>query len=130
MFRCGTSLLARRQLRWPPTSAQSLRVVRALAGGTRRRDNPDSNFITPRSVDASQWYQDVIRHGDLAEHGAVRGMMIIRPNGYAVWEAVRDWLDARIKETGHRNMYFPMLIPLSMLSRCVCCGEGVLAYAT
>ncbi len=73
--------------------------------------------ITERSEDFSQWYQDVIREGKMAEHSPVRGCMVIRPNGYALWENMRGALDEMFKETGHENAYFPLFIPKSFLSK-------------
>jgi prolyl-tRNA synthetase len=73
--------------------------------------------ITPRSKDYSQWYLDVIKRGELAEHSAVRGCMVIRPHGYAIWEKMQRELDDRFKATGHVNAYFPLFIPLSYLTR-------------
>ncbi|HEX3405605.1 MAG TPA: aminoacyl--tRNA ligase-related protein, partial [Caulobacteraceae bacterium] len=64
-----------------------------------------------------QWYQAVVREADLAENSPVRGMMIIKPWGYGVWEEVQRDLDRRIKETGHVNAYFPLLIPLSFFAK-------------
>ncbi|MDX1672472.1 MAG: proline--tRNA ligase [Balneolaceae bacterium] len=73
--------------------------------------------ITNRSEDYSQWYQDVIREAKLADHSPVRGSMIIRPNGYALWEKMKGVLDRMFKETGHENAYFPLFIPKSFLSK-------------
>ncbi|MCS6800767.1 MAG: proline--tRNA ligase [Chloroflexota bacterium] len=73
--------------------------------------------ITPRSADYSRWYLDVIREAELAENAPVRGCMVIRPYGYAIWEAVRDGLDRRFKATGHVNAYFPLFIPMSFLQK-------------
>ncbi|MDB5254389.1 MAG: proS [Parcubacteria group bacterium] len=73
--------------------------------------------ITPRATDFSEWYQDVIDAADLAEHGPVRGTMVIKPYGYALWEATQKYLDTKFKETGVQNAYFPMLIPESFLKR-------------
>jgi prolyl-tRNA synthetase len=74
--------------------------------------------ITPRAEDYANWYQDVIREGRLAEvAGVVKGCMVIKPHGYAVWEKIQADLDRRFKETGHVNAYFPLLIPLSFLAR-------------
>ncbi len=74
--------------------------------------------ITPRRKDFPQWYQDVIRQGDLAEPAeVVRGCMVIKPHGYAIWEKIQADLDRRFKATGHRNAYFPLLIPLSFLAK-------------
>ncbi|PIE84222.1 MAG: proline--tRNA ligase [Bacteroidia bacterium] len=73
--------------------------------------------ITPRSEDYSQWYTDLVSKGGLAEHSAVRGCMVIKPRGYAVWEKMQAALDAMFKATGHQNAYFPLFIPKSYLSR-------------
>jgi prolyl-tRNA synthetase len=73
--------------------------------------------ITPRATDYSQWYLDVISSAQLADYSPVKGSMVIRPHGYAVWEAMRDDLDRRFKATGHVNAYFPLLIPVSFLSK-------------
>ncbi|MEM1009319.1 MAG: proline--tRNA ligase, partial [Myxococcota bacterium] len=73
--------------------------------------------ITPRSEDYSAWYLDVIREAELSEPSPVRGCMVIRPYGYAIWEHIRDALDKRFKETGHQNACFPMLIPMSFLEK-------------
>jgi prolyl-tRNA synthetase len=74
--------------------------------------------ITPRGEDFAAWYQDVVLQGDLAEPAEiVKGCMVIKPNGYAVWEMLQRALDDRFKACGHRNMYFPLLIPQSFLRR-------------
>nr|BCX01578.1 MAG: proline--tRNA ligase [Bacteroidota bacterium] len=73
--------------------------------------------ITPRSQDYAQWYVDVIRQAKLADYSPVRGCMVIRPNGYAIWEKMREVLDRMFKETGHQNAYFPLFIPKSFFSK-------------
>ena len=73
--------------------------------------------ITARSKDYPQWYLDVIKAAELADYSPVRGCMVIRPNGYALWEAIQRDLDRRFKATGHVNAYFPMLIPVSFLEK-------------
>ncbi|KGN68080.1 proline--tRNA ligase [Porphyromonas sp. COT-239 OH1446] len=73
--------------------------------------------LTSRSVDYSQWYQDLVIKADLAESSAVRGCMVIKPYGYAIWEKMQRVLDDMFKETGHVNAYFPLFIPKSFLSR-------------
>ncbi len=74
--------------------------------------------ITPRQKDFATWYQDVVLRGDMAEPAEiVKGCMVIKPNGYAVWEALQKELDARFKATGHRNIYMPLLIPRSFLEK-------------
>jgi len=73
--------------------------------------------ITKRSEDYSRWYQDVIAAGELAENSPVRGCMVIRPTGYAIWENIQRTLDDKFKELGHVNAYFPLLIPKSFLAK-------------
>ena len=73
--------------------------------------------LTSRAVDYSQWYNDLVIKADLAESSAVRGCMVIKPYGYAIWEKIQAELDRMFKETGHQNAYFPLFIPKSFLSR-------------
>ena len=73
--------------------------------------------VTKRSDNYSQWYDDLVVKADLAERSAVRGCMVIKPYGYAIWEKMHDVLDKMFKETGHVNAYFPLFIPKSFLSR-------------
>lgn len=73
--------------------------------------------ITPRHVDYAEWYNDLVLRSGLADYSAVRGCMIIKPLGYALWENMRTVLDRMFKETGHVNAYFPLFIPKSFLSR-------------
>jgi prolyl-tRNA synthetase len=73
--------------------------------------------ITPRSTDFSQWYLDVVRRAELADYSPVKGCMVIRPYGYAIWELIQQALDSRIKATGHVNAYFPLFIPERLLAR-------------
>ena len=73
--------------------------------------------ITPQSKDFSKWYQDVISIADLAENSPVRGCMVIKPYGYAIWERIQADLDSRIKAAGVKNAYFPLFIPQSFLTR-------------
>ena len=73
--------------------------------------------LTKRSENYSQWYNDLVVKADLAEQSAVRGCMVIKPYGYAIWEKMQQQLDKMFKETGHVNAYFPLLIPKSYLSR-------------
>ena len=73
--------------------------------------------ITARSVDYSQWYIDIILKAKLADYSPVKGSMVIRPRGYAIWERLRDELDRRFKATGHQNAYFPLFIPMSFLKK-------------
>lgn len=69
------------------------------------------------TADFSEWYNEIVFQAELADHGPVRGTMVIRPYGYAIWEEIKDVLDKRIKETGHQNAAFPLLIPESFLKR-------------
>jgi len=73
--------------------------------------------FTTREEDYSKWYNELVYRADLAEHSDVRGCMVIKPYGYAIWEKMRDILDAKFKETGHSNAYFPLFIPKSYLSK-------------
>ncbi|MBI1223091.1 MAG: proline--tRNA ligase [Bacteroidetes bacterium] len=75
------------------------------------------NKKVKRSEDYSEWYNNLVKNADLAEHSAVRGCMVIKPYGYAIWEKMQQELDRRFKETGHSNAYFPLLIPKSFLSK-------------
>jgi prolyl-tRNA synthetase len=74
--------------------------------------------ITPRAKDYSQWYLDIVREADLADYAeVVRGCIVFKPTGYAIWEGIQSGLDSRIKESGHVNAYFPLLIPKSFLTK-------------
>lgn len=84
---------------------------------TQSIDKHEEKKITARKKDFSQWYQDIIEVADLAEHGPVRGTMIIKPYGYALWENIQKELDARIKATGVENVYFPLFIPEHFLKK-------------
>src|SRR3954467_244399 len=73
--------------------------------------------ITPRSEDFSKWYLDVVRRAELADYSPVKGCMVIRPYGYAIWEHIQQAFDREFKRTGHVNAYFPLFIPESLLNR-------------
>ncbi len=73
--------------------------------------------LPTQADDFPAWYQEVVRGADLAENSLARGTMVIKPYGYAIWESIHDALDLRFKQTGHENVYFPMLIPLRLLER-------------
>src|SRR5438067_3132721 len=73
--------------------------------------------LPDQSVDFPAWYGEVVRRAGLAESSLVRGAMVIKPYGYAIWEAIQRALDERIKATGHENVYFPLLVPESVLDR-------------
>jgi prolyl-tRNA synthetase len=82
--------------------------------------NKETEFvteITPRSQDFSRWYLDVVRRAELADYSPVKGCMVIRPYGYAIWELIQQALDRRIKATGHVNAYFPLFIPEGLLNK-------------
>ena len=80
--------------------------------------------ITPRAEDYSQWYNNLVIKADLAENSAVRGCMVIKPYGYAIWEKIQAQLDRMFKDTGHSNAYFPLFIPKSFFSREAAHVEG------
>src|SRR4051794_18838957 len=73
--------------------------------------------LPSQSTDFPAWYGEVVRRAGLAENSAVRGAMVIKPHGYAIWEAIQRELDDRIKATGHENLYFPLLVPASVLAQ-------------
>src|SRR6186713_3375410 len=73
--------------------------------------------ITPQSKDFGRWYIDVVQRAELADYSPVKGCMVIRPYGYAIWELIQQALDKEIKRTGHVNAYFPLFIPNSLLTK-------------
>ena len=73
-----------------------------------------SKNLTSRSEDYSKWYNELVVKADLAENSAVRGCMVIKPYGYAIWEKMQAELDRMLKETGHQNAYFPLFVPKSL----------------
>ena len=82
--------------------------------------NQDKKFveqITDRDKDFAQWYTDIVKKADLIDYSSVKGCMIVRPYGYAIWENIQKLLDARFKATGHQNVYMPMFIPESLLQK-------------
>src|SRR6202521_300316 len=87
-------------------------------------DKQDEKKVTPRSVDFAAWYNEIIARAELADHSPVRGCIVFRPDGFAIWEALRDELDRRIKKTGARNAYFPPFIPESYLHKEAAHVEG------
>ncbi|KAK8478537.1 hypothetical protein V6N13_046600 [Hibiscus sabdariffa] len=92
------------------------RVQNKKSGRVQDRGDTD-RVITPRSQDFNAWYLDIIANAELADYGPVRGTMVIRPYGYAIWEAIQDYLNVKFKETGHSNMYFPQFIPYSFIEK-------------
>src|ERR1700754_4369270 len=84
----------------------------------KETDIPDlPTEITPQAQDFGRWYIDVVRRAELADYSPVKGCMVIRPYGYAMWELIQQGLDRRFKATGHVNAYFPLFIPESLLMR-------------
>ena len=73
-----------------------------------------ANKLTSRDQDYSKWYNEIVVHADLAENSAVRGCMVIKPYGYAIWEKMQAELDKMFKATGHENAYFPLFVPKSL----------------
>src|SRR3954452_4370856 len=73
--------------------------------------------LTPQQEDFPRWYHDVLTKAKLAENGPARGTMVIRPNGYAIWERMADEADRRIKAAGAANAYFPLVMPMSFFER-------------
>ena len=73
--------------------------------------------LTPMSEDFNQWYTDIIQEAQLADYSPVKGTMVIRPYGYAIWEHIQSYLDQRFKDTGHQNAYFPLFIPKSFIQK-------------
>ncbi|CAN1171215.1 Proline--tRNA ligase, chloroplastic/mitochondrial [Linum perenne] len=108
IFRRRQALLAAR------FSAESAASASPLS--QKNKVNQD-RVITPRSQDFNAWYLDVISNAELSDYGPVRGTMVIRPYGYAIWEAIQDYLNFKFKETGHSNMYFPQFIPYSFIEK-------------
>ena len=88
------------------------------AGGEKQvQDKEFVKEITPKEVDYSQWYIDVILKTKMMDYAPIKGFMAIRPSGYAIWEKIQELLDRRFKETGHQNAYFPLFIPQSLLQK-------------
>src|SRR5688572_14818533 len=77
----------------------------------------DEKALTTRAADFSAWYNEIVQRAELADYSPVRGSMVIRPYGYAIWENMQRALDDMFKRTGHQNAYFPLFIPQSFLSR-------------
>lgn len=73
-----------------------------------------ANKITPKEEDYSEWYNDIVKQAGMAEHSAVKGCMVIKPHGYAIWENMQSVLDRMFKETGHVNAYFPLFVPKAL----------------
>ncbi|KAF7132193.1 hypothetical protein RHSIM_Rhsim09G0200200 [Rhododendron simsii] len=118
IFRCHHRLrLPPRRLTTASFSAQSTAEKDAPKQTEDPKSRVQDRVITPRSQDFNAWYLDVIANAELADYGPVRGTMVIRPYGYAIWEAIQDYLNVKFKETGHSNMYFPQFIPYSFIEK-------------
>ena len=81
--------------------------------------------LTSRDDDYSKWYNELVVQADLAQHSDVKGCMVIKPYGFAIWERMKDVLDGMFKDTGHVNAYFPLFIPKSYLSKEAAHVEGL-----
>ena len=101
----------------PKSNASKPQTQTNRKGGSKKKEADASMRITPRDEDYARWYTDCIQKGELADYSPVRGCMVIRPHGFAIWERIRDILDRHIKDTGHVNAYFPMFIPKSFLAK-------------
>ncbi|CAK8568224.1 unnamed protein product [Lathyrus sativus] len=113
-------VILRRRHFLQPIAANS--SAKTTAAETKERVDNSKNrvpdrVITPRSQDFNAWYLDIIAHAELADYGPVRGTMVIRPYGYAIWESIQEYLNVKFKETGHSNMYFPQFIPYSFIEK-------------
>ena len=84
---------------------------------SKQQKKPQNAISPTREENYSEWYQQVVRSADLAETSPVRGCMVIKPWGWAIWENVQRGLDGMFKATGHKNAYFPLFIPLSFLEK-------------
>src|SRR6187549_3458080 len=105
-FRCGL-----------PCEINTFAALNSYTNHKNQATNCMSNVLTSRSDNYSEWYNDLIIKGGLADYSAVRGCMVIKPYGYGLWEGMRDALDKMFKDTGHQNAYFPLFIPKSFLSK-------------
>mmetsp|Transcript_17617 Transcript_17617/g.52918 ORF Transcript_17617/g.52918 Transcript_17617/m.52918 type:complete len:554 (-) Transcript_17617:904-2565(-) len=119
-----TGLNSREQLQVPGALlaevGATLRVSKGGGGGGGGgggKGGGAASAVTARSVDFSKWYLDVVREAELADYGPVRGTMVIRPYGFALWESIQTYLNGRFRECGAQNCYFPQLIPLSFLQK-------------
>lgn len=111
---CGTR---RRLSAMSAVAKKKTKAKKNETGGTASSNVVSNLEITPRHKDYSQWYQDVIYSSELADLSPVKGCLVIRPHGFEIWERIREDLDQRIKRSGAKNAYFPLLIPKSFLSK-------------
>ena len=117
----GVNLIIFGAAKWVSTNKDSIfpvdaawPLVKNSPIGIDKKSSFMSKSITPRANDYSQWYNDLVLRGELADYSAVRGCMVIKPYGYALWENMRDALDKMFKDTGHVNAYFPLFVPKSL----------------
>ena len=76
-----------------------------------------SMALKNKKSDLAEWYPEIVREAGLADYSLISGCMVIKPYGYAIWEKIQAWLDKEFKKTGHKNAYFPMFIPESLLKK-------------
>jgi prolyl-tRNA synthetase len=111
---------AKQQPQKPPGKQQQQKKQQQQQGKQQQQQQQQQRSeesVTPKSEDFSRWYLDVVAKAQLADYGPVRGTMVIRPYGFALWENVQRWLDAELKSRGVDNAYFPQLIPLSFIAK-------------
>src|SRR5262245_44483382 len=101
----------------PLHSTPTMTLYNRCIGSDLEQGLPMAEKITPRAEDYSKWYLDIVREAQLADHSDVRGCMVIKPNGYALWEKMQRAMDGLFKATGHVNAYFPLFIPMSYLAK-------------
>ena len=86
-------------------------------GKGKERDEGTLGLTAKKSQNFSEWYNELVQKAGLADYAPIAGCMVIKPHGYAIWEAIKEWFDARIKATGHKNAYFPLFIPEKFLKK-------------
>jgi prolyl-tRNA synthetase len=116
--------MADQQTKGSDKEKKSAKGGAGAAPGGRGTPPPDDKKITPRAADYSQWYLDIVRRAGLAENSDVRGCMVIKPNGYALWENMQRAIDGLFKATGHVNAYFPLFIPKGFFQKEEQMAEG------
>src|SRR3954449_12707944 len=120
-WRLSSARTSERGARWCSGISEAARkkqcAKRTSSPRSRLGFMADTKALTTRATDFSAWYNEIIARAELADYSPVRGCMVIRPNGYAIWEQMQRALDQMFKDTGHQNAYFPLFIPQSFLSR-------------
>src|SRR5579872_7597893 len=84
---------------------------------SKQTDREDLGITAKKSEDFSEWFTQVVLKAELADYAGSKGFIVLRPNGFDIWEEIKNYFDSKIKKTGHRNAYFPTLIPESLLKR-------------